>query len=156
MMLAKDEKIKKLMLQRMYIKERLSTNALSTHEGENIWDALNDENGIIGDPSYLYPGYVYPENVRYFQKEGYDVKEIQPQDGFAVTKGRPAFLFTPSNSVLLDEKEMKQSMKRALDYQSWKPKSTLKEAGDTLRAARERFFNYYDDESEEEGPTDQG
>lgn len=113
--LAREVKITTLMRQREFIKMRIDDGAPDINPDKSLEDQFSDERVYCGDPSYTYIGYVYPENVEYFQAEGFDVKEIHPQDGFAITRGKPVFLFTPSPTIKLSRKEMEQSEEEVLE-----------------------------------------
>ena len=111
--LARQIKITTLMRQRDFIELRINDRSRDINPDKSVDEQFKDED-YCGDPSYTYVGYVYPENVRYFQAEGFDVQEIHPQDGFAITRGHPVFLFTPSATVQLTQKELAQSKEESL------------------------------------------
>lgn len=112
--LAKESTITNLMRQRVYIEMKLNDRARDIDPDKSIYEQFKDDD-MAGDPSYTYIGYVYPQNIEYFQAEGFDVKEIHPQDGFALTRGKPVFLFTPSPTIKLTRKEMEQSEEEVLE-----------------------------------------
>lgn len=91
-MLAKELKIKNLKKQQDFIEAMLRYVA----------------EGVDGDISMLYVGYVFPENVSHFQAEGYDVVRVKSDSLTAAAAGRPVYLFTPQD-IELTEEERKQA-----------------------------------------------
>ena len=98
-MLAKEIKIANIKQQRLFIEEQLKK-------------FLGDDRPRDGDVSYPYVGYVFPENIVYFEKEGFDVIEIEYDD--ARLKGNIITLFTPSDEIELSEEEIAQA--EAVNY----------------------------------------
>lgn len=96
-MLAKETKIYNLIIQRNFIKLQL--------------DGINKE----GDPSYRYVGYLYPENRKYFEEEGYDVTIITSMEALQITQGLPLNIFTPAEEIVLTDEEILSSEKTAID-----------------------------------------
>lgn len=86
-MLAKEVKIKTMKKQREFIKKQL----LGTSKDKD------------GDTSYRYVGYIYPEVRKYFENEGYDVREVKNEAVLGFTKGLPLFVFTVGDIVLTEE-----------------------------------------------------
>ena len=86
-MLAKDTKINTLIIQRDFIESRLRCI------------------GEDGDSSYRYAGYIYPENRKYFEEEGYDITTITSIEALQITQGLPLNIFTPSDEITLTEEE---------------------------------------------------
>lgn len=92
-MLAKDVKLNNLKTQREFIKNK-------------ILEAKLQENG---NPSYIYEGYIYPENVDYFEKEeGFDILLFDTERMIIATRGKPVYLFIPKK-LQLTEEELKQA-----------------------------------------------
>ena len=90
-MLARDSKIKNLILQRDFIEEQLKRQE------------------VTYNPSLQYFGYLYPENREYFECEGYDVKCYEELDVIQFTRGLPLNVFTPKEDIMLSEEEMEES-----------------------------------------------
>lgn len=99
-MRAKEQMIKQLMIQREFIRERLR-------------DTLNKSDG---DPSLVYHGYVYPQNIRYFNDLGYCVEEVKSEYLKALAKGRPTYLFHPKEDLGLETDELDESKKYAEEF----------------------------------------
>jgi len=97
-MLAKENKIRTILKQRSIIEDELSQ--------------LSSRNG---DPSYRYEGYIYKENIEYFEKQGYKVVLVESDILKAMLKGRPVYFFTPNDEIInLNEEEMKEAEKYRL------------------------------------------
>lgn len=92
-MLAKQQKIKHIKIQKKFIKERLKYVAKD------------------GNPAYRYVGQVLPEVIDYFRNEGYNVERITSDTLKAKTIGLPVYLFTISDDVVLTDEELKQADK---------------------------------------------
>lgn len=90
-MLAKETKIHNLILQREVLKKM----ALSHRKD--------------GDPAFRYIGYIYPENRKYFEGEGYDVTTITSIEALKITEGLPLNIFTPFDEIKLTPEEEKTS-----------------------------------------------
>lgn len=58
-----------------------------------------------GDPAYRYIGYLYPENRKYFETEGYDIITISSVDALKIGKGLPLNIFMPSDGIELTPDE---------------------------------------------------
>lgn len=111
-MLAKDIKVGTLFQQRDFIEAQLK-------------GALKPERD--GDPSYSYIGYIYPENLDYFENEGYTVQNVCGSDVLtAITKGRPMYLFTPKTDLTLSEEELQESA------EAWEQKRTVRDQKDDI------------------------
>lgn len=87
-MLAKEAKINTLIIQRDFI--------------ERLLRCLGED----GDSSYRYAGYLYPENRKYFEEEGYDITTITSIEALQITQGLPLNIFTPSDEITLTEEEI--------------------------------------------------
>lgn len=94
MLLAKILKIKTLKKQRNYIKRGIFSLA---------------SRGDAGDPSFRYTGYIYPEVIKYFETEGFDITVVKSDLVLATTKGKPIYIFTPKDNLELSEKEMEKA-----------------------------------------------
>ena len=92
-MLAKQQKIKHIKIQKKFIKERLKYVAKD------------------GNPAYRYVAQVLPEVIDYFRNEGYNVERITSDTLKAKTIGLPVYLFTISDDVVLTDEELKQADK---------------------------------------------
>lgn len=92
-MLAKEIKIKTLKKQREFIEEQL----------KNIPEGRDD-----GDSAYSYVGYVYPEVIKHFEKEGFTVTNVNSDMMLVATRGLPVYLFTVGDTELSKE-ELKQA-----------------------------------------------
>ena len=91
-MLARESKILNLINQRNFIESHLMMI------------------GEDGNPAYRYVGYLYPENRKYFEDEGYDVTIIMSNDMLVETIGFPVNIFTPREDISLSEDEEKISI----------------------------------------------
>ena len=91
-MLAKENKIKTLKIQREFIKRQLAQIPIQSRDG---------------DPSYTYVGHIYPEVIKYFENEGFVVTLVESDILTALTKGKPVYLFTVGD-IELSEEELKQ------------------------------------------------
>ncbi len=120
-MLAKELKIKTLKQQREYIKEALF----------KIPDARED-----GNICYPYLGNVYPEVVKYFEAEGFNVTEHNSEQQLALTQGIPVWIFTVSDDLDLSEEEMKQ----AEECERGKKEFKDTDLGRELASAQKRFL----------------
>ena len=89
-MLGKELKIENLMIQREFIRKQLM------------------QPNKDGDPSYLYVGQLFLENIRYFEEEGMAITPITIDN--SKFRGLPAYLFTCKVFELNDD-EMKESEK---------------------------------------------
>ena len=94
-MLAKDIKIKTILRQRAFIAEQL----LQSGESKNR----------DGDPAYQYSGHIYPENIEYFENEGYDVTPVKSDMLTAMLKGLPIHIFTPKEDIELGMNDMQDA-----------------------------------------------
>ena len=92
-MLAKEIKIKTLRRQQNFIEEQIKKAVFSK-------DA---------EPSYAYMGYVYPEVIKHFKEEGFDVQIITSKEALALTKGRALNVFTVRDDITLSAEEQKQA-----------------------------------------------
>ena len=92
-MLAKENKIKTLSRQRKFIETQLNDIA---------------ENREDGNTSYTYVGSIYPEVIKHFENEGYDVTLVKSDLLSALAKGMPVYLFTVGD-IKLSEEELKQA-----------------------------------------------
>lgn len=90
-MLAKDLKIKHIKLQREFL--------ISVFN-----NMLNYPNGN-GNTAYVYEGYIFPEVIAYFQKEGFRINEITSDA--KSTACYPSYLFTISDDISLSENDQK-------------------------------------------------
>jgi len=85
-MLAKESKVRTLIYQRDFIQMQL----------EILWSD--------GNPAFLYPGYLYPENKKYFEEEGYNITTFRGTEASAILEGEIIVnLFTPADEIILDE-----------------------------------------------------
>lgn len=98
MLLAKEIKIQTMRKQREYIRNQLLKVAKS----------------VDGDTAYCYMGHVFPEVIKYFEKEGFTVTKVQSELLSAITKGIPVYVFTIDDLVKLSEEELQQA--EAYDY----------------------------------------
>ena len=92
-MLAKELKIKTLMKQRKYIEDMIS----------------NTQYNVDGDTSIVYVGKIYPENLAYFNAQGYAVDTYSSDDILKSAGGRPINLIYISNEVRLSKEEIERS-----------------------------------------------
>jgi len=86
-MLAKEIKIKTMKKQREFIKKQLSLAG----------------NSKDGDPCYKYVGHVCPENIAYFENEGYKVTCLDYDAVIAETKGYPIYVFIVGDIELTED-----------------------------------------------------
>lgn len=86
-MLAKELKIKALLSQRDYIKERLE-------------NSLYEEECSI---CFVYVGEVFSENIKYFENEGFVVTKLSSGNFELIYGGIPAYLFTVADMELSTE-----------------------------------------------------
>lgn len=91
-MLAKKIKIHNLIWQRNFITKQLEAPRKD------------------GDPLYRYKGYIYPENIKYFTDEGYEVNTISNQE-----EGYKLYAFVPSDDINLTPEEELTSKNIATD-----------------------------------------
>ena len=94
MLLAKKLKIKTLKKQREYIQKSIFSLA---------------SRGVAGDPAFIYSGYIYPEVIRYFEEQGFDIKLVKADIVMATNKGKPLYIFTPKDNLELSEEEMRKA-----------------------------------------------
>ena len=93
-MLAKEIKINNLKRQREAIMQSLPGYGTSVDHG---------------DTSFIYFGELYPENLKYFQDEGFDIRPAKATKTIAkFTVEVPAYIFTVGN-VKLSPEELKQA-----------------------------------------------
>lgn len=97
-MLAKEIKIHNLIHQRNFIKAQL--------------EGVKKD----GDPAYRYFGYVYSENRKYFESEGYEITTITSVEALKITKGLPLNIFTPFDGIELTPDEETTSQRIATDF----------------------------------------
>lgn len=93
MLLAKEIKIQTMRKQREYIRNQLLKVAKS----------------VDGDTAYCYMGHVFPEVIKYFEKEGFTVTKVQSELLTAMTKGIPVYVFTIDDFIELTEAELQQA-----------------------------------------------
>ena len=101
-MLAKTIKIQNLYVQREYIERKL----LMASEK--------------GDPSFIYEGHIYPENVDYFQQQGIVINRASVVIDPKVINALPAHLITISPALKLTREELSEAKKY---YDSLKQKN---------------------------------
>ena len=94
-MLAKDIKVKTLLRQRTFIEELLTK--------------LGNSKNRDGHPAYSYIGYVYPENIEYFENEGFDVTLVKSDLLTADLKGLPLHVFIPKEDIELGMNDMQEA-----------------------------------------------
>jgi len=94
-MLAKEIKIKTLKKQREFIQEKLS-------------QMVHSEDAHA---TYSYVGHIYPENVKYFEKEGFVITKVNSETLTAMTQGNNVYIFTIDDIIELTEEEKKQAEK---------------------------------------------
>ena len=94
-MLAKELKIKTILKQRQFIENMI------------LMKSKNND----GDPACPYVGHLYVENIQYFKDMGFDVKYVESDALKADFKGLPAYIFTPSDEIVLSDEEMKEAEK---------------------------------------------
>lgn len=92
-MLAKEIKIKTLKRQREFIEKQLRQITMDRDDG---------------DSAYSYVGYIYPEVIKHFEKEGFVVKLLKSDMLLVATRGLPMYLFTVGD-IALSSEEMKQA-----------------------------------------------
>ena len=94
-MLAKDIKVKTLLRQRDYIEKELSK--------------AGDSKNRDGDPTYTYCGCIYPENIEYFENEGFDIALVKSDMLTAALRGHRLYLFTPKEDIELGMNDMQDA-----------------------------------------------
>lgn len=99
MLLAKEIKIQTIRKQREFIRKQL----LETKKNKD------------GDTAYCYVGHIFPEVIKYFEKEGFTITKVQSELLSAMTKGVPVYVFTIDDLVKLSEEELQQA--EAYDYE---------------------------------------
>lgn len=109
MLLAKEIKIQTIRKQREFIRKQL----------------LKTKRSVDGDTSYCYVGHIFPEVIKYFEKEGFAVTKVQSELLSAITKGIPVYVFTIDDLVQLNEKDLQQA--EAYDYEGRRTEETLDE-----------------------------
>lgn len=75
-----------------------------------------------GSTEYSYAGHVYPENIQYFENNGWTVKKIESEMLTIQYKGAPVYLFTVSDDIVLTEEEMEEAeeyVDEDLDLEEW-------------------------------------
>ena len=87
-MLAKEQKIGNLKLQREAIKKKSSS---------------------CSGAAFTYVGEVYPENQTHFKDEGYDIIKIPMEFSAAITGGLPLYLFKVREDITLTAEEMEMA-----------------------------------------------
>ena len=92
-MLAKEIKIMTILKQREFIRQQL----------EDTVYAVN------GNPTYTYIGHIYPENLEYFYKDGWDIREVKCETLIADAEGLPIWLLAPKDDIILTEEEMQEA-----------------------------------------------
>ena len=92
-MLAKEIKIMTLKRQREFIEKQLRQITMDRDDG---------------DSSYSYVGYIYPEVIKHFEKEGFVVTLLKSDMLLVATRGLPMYLFTVGD-IPLSKEEMKQA-----------------------------------------------
>lgn len=90
-MLAKEVKIQTLERQKQFLEKRLKEQRKRKN----------------GDPTYIFRGYLYPENRQYFDREGYDIEDVK------LTLTETVHIFTPQDTVRLTPEEREESQKYA-------------------------------------------
>ena len=126
-MLAKELKVRELIRQRNFIKGELKTPRPD------------------GDPSYRYIGYVFPENKKHFEENGYNVTTFFGVEVLPVTEGKPLNVFTPKDDIILtaeEEAESKQLSERPFELQQI--------VGDVLSTIFSDIANENDDNEEDD------
>lgn len=94
-MLGKEVKIATIMKQRRFIEQQLKDAPKRSKDG---------------DVSYRYVGHVYPENIEFFQNEGFFVYEPSNDLLSAMAHGLPVYIFIPDDEkIILTEEELKQA-----------------------------------------------
>ena len=94
MALQREIKISNLITQREFIKEQL----------EKVKN-MND-----GDPTYSYTGYIYPENIRYFEEiEGCVITKVESDMAKAFSKGKIVYCFMPKDDIVLTDEELQSA-----------------------------------------------
>lgn len=96
-MLAKETKIQNLIWQREFIKKQLVAPRKD------------------GDPSYRYRGYIFPENVKYFTDEGYEITIIPNPKEIENAEGLNLYVFIPDDSIELTPEEETTSKNIAIN-----------------------------------------
>ncbi|MGN1299576.1 MAG: hypothetical protein ACI4UE_06320 [Candidatus Scatovivens sp.] len=93
-MLAKQQKIQNILVQRAFIEEMLLTK--------------KDD----GAPKDTYAGYLYPENKKYFQENGFIIEEVESDILKALCKGTTTYKFIPNEEILeLTEEDWEEAKK---------------------------------------------
>lgn len=93
-MLAKEVKINNLKQQREFIRRQLEKDKEPNECGETL---------------YRYFGYILPENIEYFKKEGYDIKCFNSEIFMAHSQGVPMYAFTIREDIILNNEELKEA-----------------------------------------------
>lgn len=96
-MLAKELKIGNLKRQREFIKKQL--------------EYLRDHPREDGNTTYRYTGYLFPEVIEYFKKEGFSVLRANNDMLETMNGGNPVNLFIPSMGISLSEDEKEEAEK---------------------------------------------
>ena len=93
-MLAKEIKIANLKKQKEFIIEQLS---------------ILSETNIDGDISYLYTGYLFPENRYYFENEGFKIEDFFNEEDGLSTDFCTHHLFTIRDNLKLTKDEYSEA-----------------------------------------------
>lgn len=109
MLLAKEIKIQTIRKQREFIRKQL----LETKKNKD------------GDTAYCYVGHIFPEVIKYFEKEGFTITKVQSELLSAMTKGIPVYVFTIDDTIVLNEEDLQQA--EAYDYKDRKTADTSDE-----------------------------
>ena len=137
-MLAKEIKIKNLMVQRKFITEQLK---------------LRLENPCMdGDSTYNYIGYIFPENIKYLEDEGFSItKSSYVFNGRTGNFTLVSYYIHPSDNITLSEKEIAESEK----IKVVSPTTTFV-SGNFMDLLRNSFndFEIEDDENRDDNSSD--
>ena len=95
-MLAKEIKIRNIVKQREFIRKKL--------EGMNRID---------GNTLYTHIGHIFPEVLKYFKEEGFDVEITIPDGPNVVVSGSKLYLFSINDNISLSEEELEMAEKIA-------------------------------------------
>lgn len=60
-----------------------------------------------GNTAFRYVGHIYPEIIKYFEEEGYNVTKLDFPAMLVKTNGFPMYVFTIKDEISLNDEEIK-------------------------------------------------